>query len=41
MTEDGPVRAQVQGRKPLIGIVLCTVVAVAGFCALVALAFQH
>jgi hypothetical protein len=30
-----------RGRRPVIVIVLCTVVAVAGFCAAVAFAFQH
>ncbi|MBV9338597.1 MAG: hypothetical protein JO243_22130, partial [Solirubrobacterales bacterium] len=30
-----------QGRAPVVAIVVCTAVAVAGFCALVAFAFQH
>jgi hypothetical protein len=34
-------RLQVRGRAPLVGIVVCTAIAVAGFCALVAFAFQH
>jgi predicted lipoprotein with Yx(FWY)xxD motif len=32
---------QARGRGPLVAIVLCTAAAVTGFCAVVALAFQH
>jgi hypothetical protein len=31
----------VQGRGPVVGVILCTAIAVAGFCAVVAFAFQH
>jgi hypothetical protein len=36
-----PGQLHVQGRGPIVAIVVCTAVAVAGFCALVALAFSH
>jgi hypothetical protein len=32
---------QIQGRAPVIAIILCTAAAVAGFCAIVAFAFAH
>ena len=41
ITHRNQLHETVQGRKPMIAIVVCTAVAVAGFCALVALAFQH
>lgn len=34
-------RLRIRGRAPLVGMVLCTAIAVAGFCAVVAFAFQH
>lgn len=36
-----PSAARMEGRLPLVGIVICTGVAVAGFCAVVALGFHH
>jgi hypothetical protein len=34
-------RTHLQGRRPMLIIIVCTAIAVAVFCALVALAFQH
>jgi hypothetical protein len=34
-------QAHVQGRWPMVAIVLCTGIAVAVFCAVIALAFEH
>lgn len=36
-----PEHVQLRGRGPLTAIVICTAVAVAVFCGVVALAFQH
>lgn len=41
VTRRNQLHETVQGRSPLIAIVLCTAVAVAVFCAVVAFAFQH
>jgi hypothetical protein len=41
ITRRNQVRETVQGRGPLVAIVVCTAAAVAVFCALVAFAFQH
>jgi hypothetical protein len=36
-----PERGQMRGRAPIVAIAVCTAVAVAAFCAVVAFAFQH
>jgi hypothetical protein len=41
VTRRNQLHETVQGRGPMVAIVVCTAVAVAGFCALVAFAFQH